>query len=83
MRVYESQASREVILAHYDRVMAADGWVERPTSDGDELRVLTRAFSRDERVVFVVLDAARDGETPVTLVEIGGQGVVQVLQENR
>ena len=83
VRVYESRESRETILAHYDALMTAAGWVERPTSDGDELRVLTRAFSRDDRVVFVVLDAARDGETPVTLVEIGGPGVVQVLQENR
>jgi hypothetical protein len=83
VRVYESRESREVILAHYDELMTSAGWVEQPTSDGDELRVLTRAFSREDRVVFVVLDAARDGETPVTLVEVGGQGVVQVLQENR
>jgi len=82
VRIYESRESRETILARYDELMTAAGWVDRTTSDGDELRVLTRAFSRDDHVVFALLDATRDGETPVTLVEVGSQGAVQV-QETR
>jgi hypothetical protein len=74
VRMYESLETREAILAHYDRVMPADGWEEQPTSEGDELRVLTRAFSRGDTVAFVILDAARDGTLPVTLLEVGGQG---------
>jgi hypothetical protein len=81
--VYESRESREVILARYDELMPSTGWVERPTSEGDELRVLTRAFSRGDTLVFVVLDAARDGETPVTLVELGGQGFAHATVEER
>lgn len=83
VRVYESRQSREVILNHYDEVMTQSGWVERPTSDGDELRVLTRAFSRQDTVVFVILDAEREGETPVTLVEVGGNGSVHATVEER
>lgn len=81
VRMYESRETREAILQHYDRQMAAAGWVERPTSEGDELRELTRAFSRKDSVAFVILDAARDGTTPVTLVELGGPGFVQAAVE--
>jgi hypothetical protein len=83
VRVYESRETREAILNHYDRLMPAEGWVERPTSDGDELRVLTRAFSRGDTVAFVILDAAREGDTPVTLVEVGGEGFVHAAVEEK
>jgi hypothetical protein len=72
-----------VILAHYDEVMTRAGWVDRPTSDGDDLRVLVRAFSREDTVAFVILDAEREGETPVTLLEVGGQGFVHAAVEER
>lgn len=74
VRMYESRETREAILNHYDRLMPAAGWAEQPTSEGDELRVLTRAFSRGDTLALVVLDAAREGATPVTLVELGGEG---------
>lgn len=76
LRAYESRETRQAILAHYDERMPAAGWVEQPTSEGDELRALVRAFSRGDTVAFVVLDAARDGVTPVTLLELGGAGFV-------
>ncbi|HTV21986.1 MAG TPA: hypothetical protein VMG12_25025, partial [Polyangiaceae bacterium] len=76
VRTYESRESREAVLQHYDNLMPAAGWVEQPTSEGDELRVLTRAFSRGDTVALVILDAVEDGELPVTLVEVGGEGFV-------
>jgi hypothetical protein len=76
VRTYESRETREAILNHYDRIMPAGGWEEQPTSEGDELRVLTRAFSRGDTLAFVILDAAREGDTPVTLLEVGGEGFV-------
>lgn len=81
VRMYESREAREAILAHYDQSMTSAGWVERPTSEGDELRVLVRAFSRGDTLVFVILDAARAGETPVTLLELGGEGFVHATVE--
>jgi hypothetical protein len=74
VRMYESHESRESILAYYDEAMPKAGWVERPTSEGDELRVLVRAFSRADTVALVILDAEREGDRPVTLVELGGKG---------
>jgi hypothetical protein len=82
VRMYESRETREAILGHYDRLMPAEGWLEQPTSEGDELRVLTRAFSRGDTLAFVVLDAAREGETPVTLLEVGGEGFVHAAVED-
>jgi hypothetical protein len=79
VRIYESRETPEAILKHYDQLMPAEGWVEQPTSDGDELRVLTRAFSRGDTVAFVILDAAREGETPVTLIEVGGEGFAHAV----
>jgi len=79
VRAYESRETRQTILDHYDHLMPMAGWVERPTSEGDELRVLVRAFSRKDTVAFVILDAARDGETPVTLIEVGGQGFTHAV----
>jgi hypothetical protein len=81
VRMYESQESREAILAYYDESMPKAGWVERPTSEGDELRVLVRAFSRDDTVAFVILDAEREGERPVTLVELAGKGFAHATAE--
>jgi hypothetical protein len=85
VRMYESRQSQEAILQHYDERMTAEGWLERPTSEGDELRELTRAFSRRDTVAFVILDVTQQGLTPVTLLEVGGQGFVQaaVVQEPR
>jgi hypothetical protein len=76
VRAYESLETRLAILDHYDHGMSLAGWQERPTSEGDELRVLVRAFSRGDTLAFVILDAARDGQTPVTLLELGGEGFV-------
>lgn len=81
VRMYESRETREAILNHYDRRMPAEGWEEQPTSEGDELRVLTRAFSRGDTLAFVILDAAREGDTPVTLLEVGGKGFVHASVE--
>ncbi|MET0413964.1 MAG: hypothetical protein ABW217_21825 [Polyangiaceae bacterium] len=85
VRMYESRQSHEAILQHYDELMTAEGWLERPTSEGDELRELTRAFSRGDTVAFVILDASEQGLTPVTLLEMGGQGFVHaaVVEEPR
>jgi hypothetical protein len=73
-RVYTSRASRREVLAHYDATLSAKGWDEQPMAAGDELRVLTRAFSRDGKLVFVILDGTDEAETPVTLVEMNGEG---------
>jgi hypothetical protein len=73
-RVYASRASRQEVLEHYDATLSAKGWQEQPMAEGDELRVLTRAFSRDGKLVFVILDGTDDEETPVTLVEMSGEG---------
>jgi hypothetical protein len=85
VRMYESRQSQEAILRHYDELMTSAGWVERPTSEGDELRELTRAFSREDTVAFVILDVSQQGVTPVTLLEVGGKGFVQatVVEEQK
>ncbi len=75
-RVYASRASRQQVLEHYDATLSAQGWQEQPMAEGDELRVLTRAFSRGGKLVFVILDGSDAQETPVTLVELAGDGFV-------
>jgi len=68
IRVYESTATPEKVLANYDSTMSSLGWSAHP--DVIKASPKTRAFSRND--VDLLVTAEKDGErTMVSIVEMG------------
>lgn len=72
VRVYDSTMTKEAILAEYDKVMPATGWMTYPRAT--EAAPFSRAFSKEGHDIIVTTEPARDGNgTQVSIVEMGSK----------
>ncbi|MBI2396039.1 MAG: hypothetical protein HYV09_41130 [Deltaproteobacteria bacterium] len=70
VRVYESTMARDAILAEYDKVMPATGWMVYPRAV--EALPFSRAFSKEGHDILVTTEPAQTGTT-VSIVEMGSK----------
>jgi len=73
VRVYESTWTKEAILAEYDKVMPATGWMTFPSAA--EAAPFSRAFSKEGHDIIVTTEPAPNGApgTSVSIVEMGSR----------
>lgn len=70
VRVYESTWSKDAILAEYDKVMPATGWMTYPRAT--EAAPFSRAFSKEGHDIIVTTEPSQNGPgTSVSIVEMG------------
>lgn len=68
VRVYESTMARDAILAEYDKVMPATGWMTYPRAV--EALPYSRSFSKEGHDILVTVEPGANGST-VSLIEMG------------
>ncbi len=72
VRVYDSTMGKDAILAEYDKVMPATGWMTYPRAT--EAAPFSRAFSKEGHDIIVTTEPAKDGAgTQVSIVEMGSK----------
>lgn len=70
VRVYDSTMNKDAILAEYDKVMPATGWMTYPNAT--TAAPFSRAFSKEGHDIIVTTEASKDGNgTQVSIVEMG------------
>jgi hypothetical protein len=72
VRVYDSTMGKDAILAEYDKVMPATGWMTYPRAT--EAAPFSRAFSKEGHDIIVTTEPSKDGKgTQVSIVEMGSK----------
>ena len=70
VRVYDSTMNKEALLAEYDKVMPATGWMTYPNAT--TAAPFSRAFSKDGHDIIVTTEPNPDGKgAQVSIVEMG------------
>jgi hypothetical protein len=70
VRVYDSSWTKEAILAEYDKVMPATGWMTFPRAT--EAAPFSRAFSKEGHDIIVTAEPSQNGTgTSISIVEMG------------
>jgi len=70
VRVYESTLGRDAILAEYDKVMPATGWMTYPRAI--EAAPFSRSFSKEGHDILLTAEPGANG-TMISLVEMGSK----------